>query len=87
LRRAQTALCHAIHQQERVIMKAKELRELSVEELEERAKETGQELFNLRFQKATGQLGNTAMIRKTKKFGPCKNGDQGNGNFRRGQIT
>ena len=48
-------------------MKAKELRELSVVELEERAKETGQELFNLRFQKATGQLGNTAMIGKTKR--------------------
>jgi len=48
-------------------MKARELKELSVEELEERAKETSQELFNLRFQKATGQLGNTAMIPKTKK--------------------
>ncbi len=48
-------------------MKASELRELSVEELEERAKETSQELFNLRFQKATGQLGNTAMIQKTKR--------------------
>ena len=48
-------------------MKAIELRDLSVEELEERAKETGQELFNLRFQKATGQLGNTAMIKKTKR--------------------
>ncbi len=49
------------------IMKANKLRELSVEELEERARETGQELFNLRFQKATGQLGNTAMIEKSKK--------------------
>lgn len=48
-------------------MKAKELRGLSVEELEERARETGQELFNLRFQKATGQLGNTAMIKKSKR--------------------
>ena len=48
-------------------MKATELRGLSVEELEERAKETGQELFNLRFQKATGQLGNTAMIKKSKR--------------------
>jgi len=48
-------------------MKATELRELSVAELEERAKETGQELFNLRFQKATGQLGNTAMIKKSKR--------------------
>jgi large subunit ribosomal protein L29 len=48
-------------------MKATELRELSLEELQEREKETGQEIFNLRFQKATGQLGNTAMIQKTKK--------------------
>ncbi len=48
-------------------MKAKELRELSGEELKEKEKEASQELFNLRFQKATGQLGNTAMIRKTKK--------------------
>lgn len=48
-------------------MKAKELRELSAEELKDKEKEASQELFNLRFQKATGQLGNTAMIRKTKK--------------------
>ncbi len=48
-------------------MKAKEIRDLSVEELKEKEKEIGQELFNLRFQKATGQLGNTAMIRQTKK--------------------
>jgi len=48
-------------------MKAKELRELSAEELREREKEASQELFNLRFQKATGQLGNTAIIRKTKR--------------------
>ena len=48
-------------------MKASELRKLGGEELEERAKELGRELFNLRFQKATGQLGNTAMISKTKK--------------------
>jgi len=47
--------------------KAKELRDLSVEELKEKDKELSQELFNLRFQKATGQLGNTAMIWKTKK--------------------
>ena len=48
-------------------MKAKELRELAEEELREKAKELGQELFNLRFQKATGQLGNTAIIPKTKR--------------------
>ena len=48
-------------------MKAKELRELAEEELKEKAKELGQELFNLRFQKGTGQLGNTAMLPKTKR--------------------
>jgi large subunit ribosomal protein L29 len=47
-------------------MKAKQLRELAEEELREKEKETARELFNLRFQKATGQLGNTAMIPKTK---------------------
>ena len=48
-------------------MKAKELRDLTPEELGEKAKELSQELFNLKFQKATGQLGNTAMIPKTKR--------------------
>ena len=48
-------------------MKARELKELAEEELREKARELGQELFNLRFQKATGQLGNTAMIPKTKR--------------------
>lgn len=48
-------------------MKAKELRGMSEEELKEKEKELGRELFNLRFQKATGQLGNTAMIPKTKR--------------------
>ena len=48
-------------------MKAKELRDLSAEELKEKEQELGRELFNLRFQKATGQLGNTAMLGKTKK--------------------
>ena len=48
-------------------MKAKELRELTEDELGEKAEELSRELFNLRFQKATGQLGNTAMIPKTKR--------------------
>jgi len=48
-------------------MKAKDLRELSEDELREKLNESSQELFNLRFQKATGQLGNTAMIGKAKK--------------------
>ena len=48
-------------------MKTKELRELAEEELRAKEKEWSQEAFNLRFQKATGQLGNTAMISKTKR--------------------
>jgi large subunit ribosomal protein L29 len=48
-------------------MKAKELRDMDVQELEEKESSLRQELFNLRFQKATGELGNTAMIGKTKK--------------------
>lgn len=49
-------------------MKAEAFRELSKDELWDKERETKQELFNLRFQKATGQLGNTAMIPKTKKI-------------------
>jgi large subunit ribosomal protein L29 len=48
-------------------VKAKDLRELSVEELKEKERELSQEFFNLRFQKATGQLGNTAAMVKTKR--------------------
>ena len=38
--------------------KASELRDLSLDELETRLAETQEELFNLRFQNATGQLDN-----------------------------
>ena len=48
-------------------MKAKELRELSLDELLEKESELNQELFNLRFQKGTGQMGNTSIIPKTKR--------------------
>lgn len=48
-------------------MKAKELRDLSKEELGEKLNDLGQELFNLRFQKATQQLSNTSAISKVKK--------------------
>lgn len=48
-------------------MKGKELRDLSVEELREREVGLKRELFNLRIQKATGQLGNTAILGKTKR--------------------
>jgi len=48
-------------------MKAKELRDLSTEELREKEQASAQELFNLRFQKATGQLGNTSTIPKMRR--------------------
>ncbi len=48
-------------------MKAQELRELSIQELIEREKELARELFNLRFQMATGQLSNHTVVGKTKK--------------------
>lgn len=48
-------------------MNAKELRELSVEELRAREGELRQELFNLRFQHATRQLENTARLPAVKK--------------------
>jgi large subunit ribosomal protein L29 len=47
-------------------MKAKELRELTNEELERRLVETRHELFNLRFQSATGALENQARIELVK---------------------
>ncbi|MFP4475898.1 MAG: 50S ribosomal protein L29 [Desulfatibacillaceae bacterium] len=48
-------------------MKVKELLELSREEVEQKLKERVHELFNLRFQHATGQLENTARIPMMKK--------------------
>ena len=48
-------------------MKPRELRELAKDELKVKENEFSQAFFNLRFQKATGQLGNTAMISKTKR--------------------
>jgi len=48
-------------------MKAEELRELTVEELVQKEQEFKRKLFNLRFQKATGELDNTAELRKTRK--------------------
>ncbi len=48
-------------------MKAKELRNLGEKELLQKAMELKKELFNLRFQLKTGQLLNTAIIKKKKK--------------------
>jgi large subunit ribosomal protein L29 len=48
-------------------MKAKELIELSVEDLQAKNAELNQELFNLRFQLHTGHLENTARIPQVRK--------------------
>lgn len=48
-------------------VKADELRDLTDEELQERLKSAKAELFNLRFQMATGQLDNPMAIRETRK--------------------
>ncbi|MGC8836781.1 MAG: 50S ribosomal protein L29 [Anaerolineae bacterium] len=48
-------------------MKARELRELSNEELRRRLDDAYQELFNLRFQWATGQLKNHARMTQVKR--------------------
>ncbi len=47
--------------------KASDLREQSFEELEQRLAETKEELFNLRFQNATGQLDNYRRLRALRK--------------------
>lgn len=48
-------------------MKVKELRQLSEGELLIKEKELGEELFNLRFQHATGQLDNVMRIPQVKR--------------------
>ena len=48
-------------------MRARELRDLTDEELENRLADTRQELFNLRFQSATGALDNSARLRSAKR--------------------
>jgi len=48
-------------------MKAKEIREMTNQELTEQLKSIKEELFNLRFQQATGQLENPMRIKEIKK--------------------
>ena len=48
-------------------MKASEIRELTVEELQTKLTELKEELFNLRFQLAVNQLENTSRIGAVKK--------------------
>jgi len=48
-------------------VRANEMRELTDEELQQKLRDWKQELFNLRFQAATGQLDNPVRIREVKK--------------------
>ena len=48
-------------------MKAVEIRALSADDLQSKLKEARAELFNLRFQMATGQLDNTARVKEVQK--------------------
>jgi large subunit ribosomal protein L29 len=48
-------------------MKAKDVRLLSPEEMRQKVDAISEELFNLRFQKASGQLQDTARLRNLKR--------------------
>jgi len=48
-------------------LKAKELIELADEELSQRLKQSREELFNLRFQHAAGQLENSSRLRQVRQ--------------------
>ena len=48
-------------------MKAKELRELTPEEIAKRQKDLKEEVFNLRFRHSTGQLENTSRMKIIRK--------------------
>ena len=54
-------------------MKAETLRELTKEELASKILDLKEELFNLRFQMATGQLQNTVQLKRVRKdIARCK---------------
>ncbi len=48
-------------------MKAKDIKGLSTAEMHDKESEFKEELFNLRFQLATGQLENTARLQEVRK--------------------
>ena len=50
-----------------VALKAREILELGEQELDQLLKQNREELFNLRFQHATGQLENTARLNQVKR--------------------
>ena len=50
-----------------ISLRAKQLRDITDDELDRRLAEARQELFNLRFQSATGALENSARMRLAKR--------------------
>jgi large subunit ribosomal protein L29 len=50
-----------------ISLRARDLRDLTDDELQQRLADTRQELFNLRFQAATGALENTTRVRLAKR--------------------
>jgi large subunit ribosomal protein L29 len=48
-------------------MKASDIRAKTVDELKQQVDELSKEAFNLRFQKASGQLENTARVRQVRR--------------------
>ncbi|MEA1871001.1 MAG: 50S ribosomal protein L29 [Candidatus Bipolaricaulota bacterium] len=48
-------------------MKVERLRELTIEELDQKEREFKRKLFNLRFQLASAELDNTAELEKTRR--------------------
>jgi len=48
-------------------MKASEIKELTAAQLQDKVKSYKEELFNLRFQQATGQLENTSRLKAVRK--------------------
>jgi large subunit ribosomal protein L29 len=48
-------------------MKSDKLREMTLDELGHQTQELKRKLFNLRFQRATGQLSNTAEMKKARQ--------------------
>ena len=49
------------------MVKTKDLRAMTIDELEAKLLENKKEQFNLRIQQSTGQLSNTAQIRKVRR--------------------
>lgn len=49
------------------MVKTKDLRAMTIDELEAKLVESKKEQFNLRIQQSTGQLANTAQVRKVRR--------------------